>query len=310
MLQAALRSGTAIATRCSSSSRGAFRGRRIFGVVAVSVAPSTRSGVPFRRPDPHRAGGRRRRRRGVAVDVPLRRRRVGLRQERRLPALLTRCSWSRATFAEAVLLETPALDLQPADSAIASAASQMTLVCRRPSRASRWAPAHPRGRRSRPRAGSVRRRVRHELNLAARQRYGVRRPAQRALLHAAAHDSEADAFRAQVTVSGPARRCWSTPTTWPRRGADRIEVAGTSLGAVRLDSGDLAVQAVEARAAGLGGGPRPGSSSHQRPRRVRVRRWPRPVTGYGVGTQLVTGSGHHLRVRHKLVAREGAAGEM
>ena len=79
------------------------------------------------------------------------------------------------------------------------------------------------------------------------------------------------------TRSARAPRCWSTPTTSRRRSGSRSTVAGTSLGAVRLDSGDLAVLAVAgARPARLARRDRDADHRDQRPRRVRDRgRWPR-----------------------------------
>ena len=55
------------------------------------------------------------------------------------------------------------------------------------------------------------------------------------------HDSER---RGVQGPGGRARhrtpRCWSTPTTSPTRSRTAVEVAGPGLGAVRIDSGDLA----------------------------------------------------------------------
>jgi nicotinate phosphoribosyltransferase len=92
-----------------------------------------------------------------------------------------------------------------------------------------------------------------------------------------------------------------------------VEIAGTELGAVRLDSGDLGVLAGEVRAQldALG-------ATHTRiivtsdlDEFAIAGLASAPVDGYGVGTSLVTGSGHPTcGFVYKLVARAGEDGEM
>jgi nicotinate phosphoribosyltransferase len=92
-----------------------------------------------------------------------------------------------------------------------------------------------------------------------------------------------------------------------------VEVAGPGLGAVRLDSGDLGVLAEEVRAQldSLGAtGTRIIVTSDLDEFAIAAL-GSAPVDGYGVGTQLVTGSGHPTcGFVYKLVAREDDAGTM
>ena len=76
-------------------------------------------------------------------------------------------------------------------------------------------------------------------------------------------------------------------------------MAGTGLGAVRLDSGDLGALAFEVRAQldALGAtGTRIVVTSDLDEYAIAALA-AAPVDAYGVGTQLVTGSGHRPRVR-------------
>ena len=82
------------------------------------------------------------------------------------------------TFAEAVLLETLLLSIYNHDSAIASAASRMTMAAGRPTLHRDGLAAHPRGGRGRGRPRGVRRGLR--LHLQPRGPAAVRRPDARA----------------------------------------------------------------------------------------------------------------------------------
>ena len=92
-----------------------------------------------------------------------------------------------------------------------------------------------------------------------------------------------------------------------------VEIAGTGLGAVRLDSGDLGALAHEVRAQldGLGAtGTRIIVTSDLDEYAIAALA-SAPVDGYGVGTELVTGSGHPTSsFVYKLVAHADDAGEM
>jgi nicotinate phosphoribosyltransferase len=92
-----------------------------------------------------------------------------------------------------------------------------------------------------------------------------------------------------------------------------VEIAGTDLGAVRLDSGDLAVLAHEVRTEldELGAtGTRIIVTSDLDEYAIAALA-AAPVDGYGVGTSLVTGSGHPTcGFVYKLVARADDSGAM
>ena len=144
-------------------------------------------------------------------------------------------------------------------------------------------------------------------NLAARFAYGVPSGGTSAHAFTLVHDSERDAF------DGPARRrsarappCWWTPSTWSAAVRAAVAAAGPSLGAVRIDSGDLPALAVSVRALldSLGATATriilTGDLDEYSIAGLAVA----PVDGYGVGTSLVTGSGAPTAALvYKLVAR-------
>ncbi len=218
-----------------------------------------------------------------------------------------------STFAEAVVLETLFLSILNHDSAIASAASRMT-----------WAadgrPCIEMGsRRTHEEAAVACARAAYVAgfattsNLAARQRYGVPTAGTSAHSFTLLHDSERDAFTAQVSSLG--RGTTLLVDTFDIAEAVRvgIEVAGPGLGAVRIDSGDLALLAhrVRAQLDDLGAtGTRIVVTSDLDEYAI-AGLTAAPVDGYGVGTSLVTGSGHPTcGFVYKLVARGDDGGEM
>jgi nicotinate phosphoribosyltransferase len=217
------------------------------------------------------------------------------------------------TFAEAVLLETLLLSIYNHDSAIASAASRMTQVAGdRPCIEMGSRRTHEEAAVAAARAAYVAG-FATSSNLMARHRYGVPTAGTSAHSFTLLHDTERDAFRAQVSSLG--RGTTLLVDTYDIAEAVRagVEIAGTELGAVRLDSGDLGVLAGEVRAQldALG-------ATHTRiivtsdlDEFAIAALASAPVDGYGVGTQLVTGSGHPTcGFVYKLVAREGDGGEM
>jgi nicotinate phosphoribosyltransferase len=217
------------------------------------------------------------------------------------------------TFAEAVLLETLVLSILNHDSAVAAAASRMT-----------WAagtrPCIEMGsRRTHEEAAVASARAAYlagfasTSNLAARQRYGVPSAGTSAHSFTLLHDSEADAFRAQVTSLGAGTTL--LVDTYDVQEAVRagIEIAGPGLGAVRLDSGDLGVMAhrVRRQLDDLGATKTRIVVTSDLDEYAIAALAAAPVDGYGVGTQLVTGSGHPTcGFVYKLVAREGDDGVM
>ncbi len=217
------------------------------------------------------------------------------------------------TFAEAVLIETLLLSIYNHDSAIASAASRMTT-------AAAGRPCIEMGsRRTHEEAAVAAARAAYVCgfastsNLAARERYAVPTAGTSAHSFTLLHDSEEDAFRAQVTSLGHGTTL--LVDTYDVEEAVRlgVDVAGPGLGAVRLDSGDLGVLAVRVRrqldALGATGTRILVTSDLDEFAIAGLRA--APVDGYGVGTQLVTGSGHPTcGFVYKLVARTGAGGSM
>ncbi len=218
-----------------------------------------------------------------------------------------------STFAEAVLLETLFLSIYNHDSAIASAASRMT-------QAAGDRPCIEMGsRRTHEEAAVAAARAAYicgfaaTSNLAARQRYGVPTKGTSAHSFTLLHDSERDAFTAQVESLG--RGTTLLVDTYDIAEAVRlgVEIAGTELGAVRIDSGDLGVLAhrVRAQLDGLGATSTRITVTSDLDEFAIAALAAAPVDGYGVGTQLVTGSGHPTcGFVYKLVAREGDHGEL
>lgn len=217
------------------------------------------------------------------------------------------------TFAEAVLLETVLLSVYNHDSAIASAASRMIL-------AAGDRPCIEMGsRRTHEQAAVAAARAAYVAgfdatsNLAARAAYGVPSAGTAAHAFTLLHDAEADAFRAQVQSLGVDTTLLVDTYDVAEAVRLAVEVAGTGLGAVRLDSGDLGEIAREVRAQldGLGAtGTRIVVTSDLDEHAIAALA-AAPVDAYGVGTQLVTGSGHPTcGFVYKLVAREGEDGEL
>jgi nicotinate phosphoribosyltransferase len=217
------------------------------------------------------------------------------------------------TFAEAVLLETLLLSIYNHDSAIASAASRMTSVAGdRPCIEMGSRRTHEEAAVAAARAAYVAG-FATTSNLAARQRYGVPTAGTAAHSFTLLHDSEADAFRAQVKSLGEGTTL--LVDTYDIREAVRlgVEIAGTDLGAVRLDSGDLGALAREVREQldSLGATSTRIVVTSDLDEFAIAALASAPVDAYGVGTQLVTGSGHPTcGFVYKLVAREGSDGEM
>jgi nicotinate phosphoribosyltransferase len=217
------------------------------------------------------------------------------------------------TFAEAVLLETVLLSVYNHDSAIASAASRMTL-------AAGGRPCIEMGsRRTHEEAAVAAARAAYvagfdaSSNLAARARYGVPSTGTAAHSFTLLHDAEADAFRAQVQTLGVGTTLLVDTYDVAEAVRLAVEVAGTGLGAVRLDSGDLGEVAREVRAQldGLGASATRIVVTSDLDEHAIAALAAAPVDAYGVGTQLVTGSGHPTcGFVYKLVAREDDAGEL
>ncbi|WP_181777755.1 nicotinate phosphoribosyltransferase [Amycolatopsis pittospori] len=197
------------------------------------------------------------------------------------------------SFGEAVVLETLILSILNHDSAIASAAARMSGA------------AHGRpiiemgGRRTHEWAAVAAARAAYlagfatTSNLEAGRRYGI--PTRGTVAHAfmLLHDSEEEAFRAQVDKMG-ADTTLLVDTYDITQGIETaVRVAGTELGAIRIDSGDVGPLARKAREQldSLGAKDTRIVVSGDLDEHAIAALRAEPVDAYGVGTSVVTGSG-------------------
>ncbi|OMQ14771.1 nicotinate phosphoribosyltransferase, partial [Modestobacter sp. VKM Ac-2676] len=145
-------------------------------------------------------------------------------------------------------------------------------------------------------------------NLAAGARYGIPTTGTSAHAFTLLHDDEAAAFRAQLDALGVGTTLLVDTYDVEQGIRTAIEVAGPGLGAVRLDSGDLTVQATGARELldSLGATETRVIVTSDLDEHAIAALAAAPVDGYGVGTSLVTGSGSPtVGMVYKLVERDG-----
>jgi nicotinate phosphoribosyltransferase len=197
------------------------------------------------------------------------------------------------TFADAVLLETLSLSILNHDSAVASAAARMvTAAAGRPiiemgSRRTHEAAAVAAARATYL-AGFV-----ATSNLEADRRHGIPTTGTAAHAFVLLHDDELSAFTSQVKALGPDTTLL-VDTYDIRRGVElAVEAAGTGLGAIRIDSGDLGELARQARDQldALGATETKIVLSGDLDEYAIAALRAEPVDSYGVGTSVVTGSG-------------------
>jgi nicotinate phosphoribosyltransferase len=197
------------------------------------------------------------------------------------------------TFAEAVVLETLVLSIFNHDSAIASAASRMvTAAAGRPI-------IEMGSRRTHEQAAVASARAAYAAgfgstsNLEAARRYGVPTAGTAAHAFTLLHDNERAAFEAQVAALGPGTTLLVDTYDITRGIELAVEVAGPSLGAIRIDSGDLGVLANLARAQldRLGATGTKIVVSGDLDEFSIAALAAAPVDSYGAGTAVVTGSG-------------------
>ena len=217
------------------------------------------------------------------------------------------------TFAEACILETLLLSIYNHDCAVASAASRMAT-------AAGGRPLIEMGsRRTHEAAAVAAARAAYVCgfattsNLEAARRYGIPSAGTSAHSFTLLHDTEEDAFRAQVAALGKGTTL--LVDTYDVAAAVRlaVEIAGPELGAVRLDSGDLVTQAHEVRAQldALGATNTRIVVTSDLDEYAIAALAAAPVDAYGVGTSLVTGSGAPTAgLVYKLVSRTDDAGVM
>lgn len=217
-----------------------------------------------------------------------------------------------STFAEACILETYILSVLNHDSAVASAASRMTAAAngrpcvemgsRRTQEESAVAAA-----RAAVIAGFA-----STSNLEAGIRYDVLTVGTAAHSFTLLHDSEREAFEAQVASMGKNTTLLVDTYDVEKGVRTAVEVAGPELGAVRLDSGDLVDQAQWVRKLldDLGNKNTRIMVTSDLDEYAIAALQSAPVDAYGVGTRVVTGSGAPTAsMVYKLVSRQGDDGE-
>ncbi len=218
-----------------------------------------------------------------------------------------------APFAQAVLLETLILSIFNFDSAIASAASRMTAAAgNRPCLEMGARRAHEQGAVAAARAAVIAG-FKGTSNLEAGRIYDIPVIGTSAHAFTLLHDSEEEAFTAQVNALGVGTTLLVDTYDVTAGVNTAIRVAGTELGAVRLDSGDLGEQAIEVRKQldSLGAKNTLITVTSDLDEHAIAALAAAPVDSYGVGTQLVTGSGAPTSsMVYKLVSRENADGQM
>ena len=216
-----------------------------------------------------------------------------------------------STFAEAVVLETLLLSILNHDCAVAAAASRIVL-------AARERPCVEMGSRRTHEQAAVASAVATYIagfastsNLQAGLEHGIPTLGTAAHSYTLVHDSERAAFAAQVEALG-VNTTLLVDTFHTEQGIrTAIDVAGPGLGGIRLDSGDLVIEAQRARDLldALGAtGTRVVVTSDLDEFSVDELAGS-PVDSYGVGTRVVTGSGAPTaELVYKLVARAGEPG--
>ncbi|MGK5641453.1 nicotinate phosphoribosyltransferase [Streptomyces sp. URMC 126] len=214
------------------------------------------------------------------------------------------------TFAECVLLETVILSILNHDSAVAAAASRMAV-------AAGGRPLIEMGaRRTHELAAVAAARAAYvggfatTSDLAAGFRYNIPTVGTSAHAFTLLHDSERDAFRAQVDSLGGGTTLLVDTYDVTEAVRMAVEIAGPELGAVRIDSGDLLLLAhrVRQQLDELGAHKTKIVVTSDLDEYAIASLAAAPVDAYGVGTQLVTGSGHPTcSMVYKLVARADSA---
>lgn len=215
------------------------------------------------------------------------------------------------TFADAVVLETLALSVLNHDSAVATAAARMSIAAgERPL-------AEMGSRRAAEQSAVAAARAAYiagfgaTSNLEAGRLWGVPTMGTAAHSWTLLHDTEEHAFRAQVDSLG-AGTTLLVDTYDIRTGVETaVRVAGTALGGVRIDSGDLPLVAAEVRAQldELGATGTKITVTSDLDEYAIAALAASPVDSYGVGTSVVTGSGYPTAgMVYKLVARQDSDG--
>ncbi|MBK0420366.1 nicotinate phosphoribosyltransferase [Leucobacter sp. CSA1] len=216
-----------------------------------------------------------------------------------------------SSFAEGVLLETVALSILNADSAVATAASRM-------SHAANGKPLAEMGsRRTGEYSAVAAARAAYiagfsaTSNLEAGRSWGIPTMGTAAHSFTLLHDSERDAFEAQVAALGPSTTLLVDTYDIEQGVRTAVEVAGRELGAVRIDSGDLPIVVAQVRRLldDLGATSTKITVTNDLDEYTVAALAAAPVDSFGVGTSVVVGSGTPtMGMVYKLVARTDDAG--
>ena len=197
------------------------------------------------------------------------------------------------TFGECTLLETLILSILNYDSAVAAAASRMVTAAKnRPCmdmggrRTNEWAAV------AAARASIVGG-FKGTANLLAAKLYDLPAIGTAAHCFTLVHDSERDAFESQIAALGTNTTLLVDTYNIEEAVKTAVEVAGPELGGVRIDSGDLAAlaQRVRNQLDALGATNTKITVTNDLDEYAIASLQTAPVDSYGVGTQLVTGSG-------------------
>ncbi|WP_336651244.1 MULTISPECIES: nicotinate phosphoribosyltransferase [unclassified Leucobacter] len=217
-----------------------------------------------------------------------------------------------SSFAEGVLLETLALSILNADSAVATAASRM-------SHASAGKPLAEMGSRRTGEYSAVAAARSAYLagfsatsNLEAGRSYGIPTMGTAAHSFTLLHDSERQAFEAQIAALGTDTTLLVDTYDIEQGVRTAIEVAGPELGAVRIDSGDLPIVVAQVRRLldELGATRTRITVTNDLDEHTVATLAASPVDSFGVGTSVVVGSGTPtMGMVYKLVAHENESGE-
>ncbi|CAN5356705.1 nicotinate phosphoribosyltransferase [soil metagenome] len=217
-----------------------------------------------------------------------------------------------SSFAEGVILETVILSVFNYDSSVASAAARMV------SAAAGRPLAEMGSRRTGERSAVAAARAAYiagfqaTSNLEAGRSWGIPTMGTAAHAFTLLHDTEEQAFRAQVETMGPGTTLLIDTYDVDRGAELAVAVAGRELGAVRLDSGDLSalVATVRAKLDALGNRETTITVTSDLDEYAIAALAASPVDSYGVGTSLVTGSGSVAAgMVYKLVAHTDDTGQ-
>ncbi|MFJ3322614.1 nicotinate phosphoribosyltransferase [Curtobacterium sp. NPDC086286] len=214
------------------------------------------------------------------------------------------------TFAEAVVLETLALSIFNADSAIASAAARMVSA----------ADGRPLAEMGSRRTGEwnavAAARAAYiagfgaTSNLEAGRTWGIPTMGTAAHAFTLLHDSEEDAFRSQIDALGTGTTLLVDTYDIEAAVDTAVRLTDGKLGAVRIDSGDLpsVVASVRAQLDRLGATDTKITVTNDLDEYTIAALRAAPVDSYGVGTSVVSGSGHPAAgMVFKLVAHRDAS---